>query len=231
MAKARPQRDEGALEPDTILRAAADVGVALTAGQAIRLARFAHLLIKWNRVYNLTARAAPADLLTLHLIDSLAAGPEVARIASQAGARVLDVGAGGGFPGVPLSIAYPELDVTLIDAVEKKTAFLAQAKAELSLANTTVVHARVEDLQAPPFDIVVSRAFSSLPDLVRLTAHLVQPEGRWVALKGAYPKDEIAALADLPVAVVSAGKLRVPALDAERHLVILRFRSSHARHL
>lgn len=225
------RRDGDALEPETILRGAADVGVVLTAGQAVRLARFAHLLIKWNRVYNLTARAAPADVLTLHLLDSLAAGPEVERTASQIGRRVLDVGAGGGFPGIPLAIAYPDLDITLLDAVEKKTAFLAQAKLELSLGNTTVVHARAEDFRAPPFDIVVSRAFSSLADLVQLTAHLVQPKGVWLALKGAYPADEVAALAATPVELVSAGKLRVPSLDAERHLLTLRFRPPHARHI
>ncbi len=219
------------LEPDTILRGAAEVGVALTAGQALRLAGFAHLLMKWNRVYNLTARAAPDEVLTLHLLDSLAAGPEVERTAAEVGPRVLDVGAGGGFPGIPLAIAYPDLDVTLIDAVEKKTAFLAQAKLELSLGNVTVVHARVEDFKAPLFDIVVSRAFSSLVDLVQLTMHLVQPAGAWIALKGAWPDDEIAALASTPVEVASAGKLRVPSLDAERHLLTLRFRPSHARHL
>lgn len=225
------QRDEGALEPDTILRGAAEVGVALTAGQAVRLARFAHLLIKWNRVYNLTARAAPADVLTLHLLDSLAAGPAVEQLASEIGHRVLDVGAGGGFPGIPLAIAYPDLDVTLLDAVEKKTAFLAQAKLELSLGNTTVVHARVEDHRAPQFDLVVSRAFSSLADLVQLTSRHVQQKGAWLALKGAYPADEIAALAATPVEVASTVKLRVPSLDAERHLVTLRFRPPHARHL
>lgn len=219
------------LDPVTIQRSSANLGVSLTGGQAAQLARFAALLVKWNRVYNLTTRATPGEILSHHLLDSLAITPTLSEACEGTSARVLDVGAGGGLPGIPLAIALPTLQFTLIDAVQKKTAFLAQAKLELGLANLSAIHARVEDYQAPPFDVVVTRAFSSLDEMVRLTAHLLKPAGYWLAMKGAYPAKEISALEGTAVEMVRAVKLRVPLLDAERHLVVLRFRQPHARHL
>lgn len=224
-------RDSDPLQPDSIRNAANGLGIQLTGTQAELLSRFAALLLKWNRVFNLTARATPAEVLTHHLLDSLAIAPEFERAVAECGARVLDVGAGGGLPGVPLAIAFPGSQFTLVDAVGKKVAFLAQAKAELGLTNLAAVHARVETLQLPAFDIVLSRAFASLAEMVRVTSHLIQTDGRWLAMKGAYPAQEITALDGTAVEMVRAVKLRVPLLDAERHLVILRFRQSNARHL
>lgn len=219
------------LDPVTIQRSSADLGVQLSRGQARQVAQFAALLMKWNRVYNLTTRAAPAEILSHHLLDSLAVAPMLTEATAETGARVLDVGAGGGLPGIPLAIALPTLQFTLVDAVQKKTAFIEQVKLELGLANLSAVHARVEDYRAPPFEIVVARAFSSLDEMARLTAHLLKPSGHWLAMKGAYPAKEISALEGTAVEMVRAVKLRVPLLDAERHLVVLRFRQPHARHL
>jgi 16S rRNA (guanine527-N7)-methyltransferase len=135
--------------------------------------------------------------------------------------RLLDVGSGGGLPGIPLAIAQQHWHVTLIDTVRKKTAFLQHVKAELHLANVEVVHARVESWRGAPFDCIVSRAFSSLADFTALTEHLLVPTGCWAAMKGALPLDELRAL---PATVVHEAtvKLRVPLLDAERHLIFLR---------
>lgn len=224
-------REPEQLEPAAIQNGAAELGVPLTAGQARLLARFAGLLIKWNRVYNLTARATPAEVLSYHLLDSLSIAPELSRLVEGTGNRILDVGAGGGLPGIPLAIALPALQFTLVDAVQKKTAFLEQAKAELPLTNVTAVHTRVEAYRAEPFDAVITRAFASLIEMTRSTAHLLRSDGHWLAMKGVYPGREISALDGTAVEMVRAVKLRVPLLDAERHLVILRHRQSHARHL
>ena len=223
--------EAGGLAPPTIQLASAELGVPLTAQQADRLARFAALLAKWNRVYNLTKRVAPDEVLTHHLLDSLSIVSELVKAAEGRAVRVLDVGAGGGLPGIPLAIALPDAHFTLIDSVQKKAAFLQQVKAELALTNLEVVHARVEDYRAPLFDVVVCRAFAALDEVVRLSAHLLAADGCWLAMKGAYPTREINALASTSVEMVRAVKLRVPQLDAERHLVVLRFRQAHARHL
>jgi 16S rRNA (guanine527-N7)-methyltransferase len=224
-------REPEAFETAAIRRGADELGVTLSENQAERLAQYARLLLKWNRVYNLTARTVPEDVLTHHLLDSLSIVPEVARAIEGRAGRVLDVGAGGGLPGIPVAIALPDARLTLIDAVQKKAAFLAQARLELELENVTTAHARIEDYRAPPFDVVTARAFASLEDLVRLTTHLVREDGSWLAMKGAYPAQEIRALDATAVEMVRAVKLRVPHLNAERHLVILRFRQSNARHL
>lgn len=219
------------LEPAAIRRAGGELGVRLDMGQAERLAEYARLLLKWNKVYNLTARTAPEEVLTHHLLDSLSIVPEVAKAIAERGGRVLDVGAGGGLPGIPVAIALPVAQVTLIDAVQKKVAFLEQVRLELGLANVSAVHQRIEDYRASPFDVVTARAFASLEELVRLTLPLLREDGCWLAMKGAYPAQEISALDTTAVEMVRAVKLRVPQLDAERHLVILRLRPSHARHL
>lgn len=193
----------------------AALGLALPDGAEHKLLAYLALLDKWNRVYNLTAVRNAERMVSHHLLDSLAAVPFFQ------GTSVLDVGSGGGLPGIPLAIARPELQVTLIDSIAKKTAFLLQAKAELSLSNLNVVTSRVEDFRPETgFDVVTSRAFSDLKEFVVLTRHLLKPGGRWLAMKGLYPHEEIAMLPDF--AKVNADRaLAVPGLDASRHLIVL----------
>lgn len=190
--------------------------MALSDSQVAQLIDYLALLTKWNAVYNLTAVRDPAQMVTQHLLDSLAAVPAFAEAQN-----VLDVGAGGGLPGIVLAIARPDLQVAMIDTVHKKTAFLTQAKAELHLANVAVHTARVEQLQVPQkFDVITSRAFAELSDFVRWSAHLLKDGGRFIALKGVMPNEEIARLpAGWKVSGVQS--LRVPGLDAERHLVFI----------
>lgn len=221
-ASSRPEA-EAPLAPADVLAGAAELGVELSRLQADQLVRHAALLVRWNAVHNLTAIRSPASILSHHLLDSLAILPSLVSIFGQRQCRVLDVGAGGGLPGIPLAIAQPPWRVTEVDKVQKKVAFLLQAKLELGLSNLDCVHARVEDLRTPPFDLIVSRAFSSLADFARVSAHLLAPGGWWGAMKGALPKDELADLAQaMPdVRAVDVVKLAVPRLDAERHLILL----------
>ncbi len=193
--------------------AALDLG--LPAGAEASLLAYLALLDKWNRVYNLTAVREVERMVGHHLLDSLAAVPFFQN------KTVLDVGSGGGLPGIPLAIARPELRVTLIDSIAKKTAFLLQAKAELGLANLNVVTGRVEDYRPETgFDVITSRAFSDLKEFVTLTRHLLRPAGRWLAMKGLMPHEEIASLPDW-VKVSANHSLVVPGLEASRHLIIL----------
>ena len=191
------------------------LGLTLSSVQLSQLLAYLALLDKWNRVYNLTAVRETERMVSHHLLDSLAIVPYV-----ETG-RVLDVGSGGGLPGIPLAIARPDLQITLIDSVAKKTAFLLQVKAELGLDNVSVVTGRVETLQdGARFDTITSRAFSDLKEFVTLTRHLLAPGGRWLAMKGLYPHEEIAALPDW-VKVSANPVLSIPHLDATRHLIIL----------
>jgi 16S rRNA (guanine527-N7)-methyltransferase len=208
---------------DAVIVGAAELGLDLDARQGEQLARYAALLQRWNAVHNLTAIENPADVLSHHLLDSLAIVPVLAPLTAGRAVRVLDVGAGGGLPGIPLAIAYPRAHVTLVDKVQKKVAFLTQAKLELGLTNIECVHARVETMRAEQFDLIVSRAFASLAEFVQLTRHLLAPGGWWCAMKGTLPQAELAVLADaMPGArVVGTAKLAVPRLDAERHLILL----------
>jgi len=198
----------------------AALGLALPEAARVRLLAFAALLAKWNRVYNLTSIRDAQQVVSHHLLDSLAVLPHLAGVA-----RLADVGSGGGLPGIPLAIAAaeraPALAVTSIETVNKKASFQQQAKIELGLTNFTVVNERVENVRPEPrFDAVISRAFSELADFVGLTAHLLAPGGRFLAMKGVYPREEITRL---PAAcrVVEALPLTVPGLGAERHLIIL----------
>lgn len=193
----------------------AALGLALPEGAEAKLLAYLALLDKWNRVYNLTAVRDTERMVSHHLLDSLAAVPFFE------GETVLDVGSGGGLPGIPLAIARPELQVTLIDSIAKKTAFLLQAKAELGLANLNVVTSRVEDFRPPTsFDIITSRAFSDLKEFVTLTRHLLKPTGHWLAMKGLMPHEEIASLPGW-VRVSANNSLLVPGLEASRHLIVL----------
>ncbi len=193
----------------------ADLGLVLPNGAEAKLLAYLTLLDKWNRVYNLTAVRGVERMVSHHLLDSLAAVPFFQ------GGRVLDVGSGGGLPGIPLAIARPQLQVTLIDSVAKKTAFLLQAKMELGLDNVSVVTSRVEDYRPETgFDVITSRAFSDLREFVALTHHLLNPAGRWLAMKGLNPHGELALLQD-SVKVSANHVLVVPGLDATRHLIVL----------
>jgi 16S rRNA (guanine527-N7)-methyltransferase len=203
--------------------AAAELGVPLDIGKSEALVRYAELLLRWNRVHNLTALDADR-MLTHHLLDSLAVVPLLdTRARGEQTLRILDVGAGGGLPGMVLAIARPQWQVMLVDKVAKKVAFLRQVQLELGLDNVNAVHARVESLRAGPFDIIIARAFAALGEFVRLTRPLLAPGGGWYAMKGALPRAEIDALErDVPgVRVAQVAKLHVPRLDAERHLVLI----------
>jgi len=192
-------------------------GLALPPAARQKLLDYLALIEKWNRVHNLTAVREPERMVVLHLLDSLAILPHLAHARS-----VLDVGTGAGLPGIPLAIARPELAVTLLDASQKKAAFLRQAKAELALDNVDVVCGRVEHWRpGRTFDAVVSRAFAELADFATLAGHLASPGGALLAMKGVRPVEEIARL---PAShrVESVIALHVPALEAERHLVLLK---------
>ena len=204
-----------------LLHAGADeIGVALSDDQFGRLADYVALLAKWNAVYNLTAIRDPRQMLIQHILDSLSIVPH---LAAREGQSILDVGSGGGLPGIVLAIVFPERKVTLNDIVQKKTAFQAQAKAELKLDNLSVVTGRVENLrpgiEVPgKFDAIVSRAFAELADFVTLARHLVSEQGAIWAMKGVRPDAEIERL-PLGAHAAAIAQLRVPFLDAERHLV------------
>jgi 16S rRNA (guanine527-N7)-methyltransferase len=170
------------------------------------------LLQKWNKVYNLTAVRDPQEMLILHLLDSLSVLPYI-----QPG-HLLDVGSGGGLPGLVIAITRPDVQVTTIDTVQKKTIFMRQVKAELGLSNVEVVHARVESYIPPsPFTQVISRAFSDIALFKQLTMHLMAPHGRWLAMKGLLPTEEFEAAGVQPKEVI---RLKIPNLQAERHLIV-----------
>lgn len=187
----------------------------LSATVRAQLLAYLALLQKWNKTYNLTAITEPERQLTHHLLDSLALLPHIGP------GPLLDVGSGAGLPGIPLALARPDLKVTLIDASQKKAAFMQQVTIELGLVNhVTVVHGRVEALRAGPFAQITARAFADLNDLVRLTHPLLSAGGSWLAMKGQYPHEEIN---NLQGAVVSEEiELTVPGMEAQRCLLVLR---------
>jgi len=196
------------------------LGLSDTQGELLH--RFMAMLQRWNGTYNLTAVRDPAQMLTQHLADCLSVVPALRRHRGSANAkRLLDVGSGGGLPGVVLAILEDTLSVTCVDTVGKKAAFVRQVAAELGLRNLHAEHARVEQLAAAPFDIITSRAFASLLDFTALTKRHLAPGAVWMAMKGRQPDEELAALpADIEVFHVEP--LAVPGLDAERCLVWMR---------
>ncbi len=198
---------------------ATSLGLGLGEDQRAKLLAYLDLLARWNSTYNLTAVREREAMWSQHLADCLAVLPALDR---QLGTgRLLDVGSGGGLPGVVIAALRPALQVSCIDTVGKKAAFIRQAAGLLQLPNLQAVHGRVEEQKLPPFDLITARAFSSLADLVRLTRPLLAPAGCWMAMKGRRPDDEIAALpADTEVFHVE--QLTVPGLDAERCLVWMR---------
>jgi len=201
---------------DTLRQGAAALGVAVSDAQAEQLLSYGTLMLKWNKVYNLTALRDPATVLTHHLLDSLAAVGPLRREWPGKG-KLLDVGSGGGLPGVVIAIMRPDLEVSCLDAVAKKAAFVQQVAAELELPNLRGLHARVESLVGS-YEVVSSRAFASLPDFFKGSEHLLAPGGVWLAMKGKVPTDELALL-PASVAVFHVEQLVVPGLDAERCIV------------
>jgi len=198
----------------TLAAGLATLGLDLPAAAQGKLLAFRDLLLKWNKTYNLTALRDSQQAVSHHLLDSLAILPHVGP------GPLLDVGSGGGLPGIPLAIARPDLTVCMVDAVQKKTTFLQQVVIELGLRNVTVHHARVEEMVGQ-FAQITSRAFAELHLFVGLTRHLLAPGGRWLAMKGVRPDDEIAAL-PAGIVVDAIIQLTVPGLEAERHLIILK---------
>lgn len=195
---------------DTLLAGLAQLNLAIDAAQIDQLLTYIHLIEKWNKAYNLTAVRDIHEMVTTHLLDSLAILPHVH------GTRIADIGTGAGLPGIPLAICRPDWQLSLVDSNSKKTRFVQQAVLELKLGNVEVVHARVENLQpAVAFDTVLCRAFASMPDIVRLCRHLLTASGQILAMKGQTPHEELMQIAEdyqvIPV--------RVPGIEAERCLV------------
>ena len=201
---------------DELSTGARQLGLDLSAAQQEQLLAYLALLIKWNKAYNLTAVRDPDEMVSRHLIDSLSV---MSFIHSD---RWLDVGSGGGMPGIPLSILHPDKQVTVLDSNGKKTRFLTQVKLELKLDNLTVIHKRAEEFQpAQPFTGIISRAFSSMENFTNWTRHLGDTQTQWLAMKGLHPADELVALpADFKVDSEQA--LTVPGCQGQRHLLILR---------
>jgi len=200
---------------DARLKDGLDVfGLTLPVGATDALLDYIALLARWNAAYNLTAVRDPAEMVTRHLLDSLAVLPYVR------GDNLVDLGTGPGLPGIPLALAAPQLAVTLVDSNGKKARFLREAVRALKLANVLVVEARVEEVEGQ-FDTVTARAFASLADMLAWGGRLLAPGGVWLALKGRLPEDELAGVpADFAVAQILP--LSVPGLDTERHLVVIK---------
>ena len=204
------------MQPDLIslLQQGCDgLKLAISRDQQARLINYVALLSKWNTAYNLTAVRDESDMVTRHLLDSLAITPFLA------GQRILDVGTGAGLPGVPMAILFPQREVHLLDSNGKKTRFLFQVKTALGLDNMVVHQARVQSFRpVEPFDAVLSRAFASLQDMMQGCRHLLAPRGRLLAMKGAYPAQELDVI-DRQGVQVAVHSLAVPGLGEHRHLI------------
>ncbi len=183
----------------------------LTVSESVQatLLAFLDVLLKWNKVHNLTAITDLPKMITHHLLDSLSIAPYCT------GSRILDIGSGAGFPGIPLALVFPEKSFVLLDSSQKKTAFLIHAKAHFKIPNVEVVCARVEEYKGTTFDTIISRAFGTLSEIIQKTKHLLNPQGHWLIMKGTYPQQELTDF-KLPYSV---HRLSVPGLDAERHLM------------
>ncbi len=195
----------------------AQLGLECSDLQIEQLNRYSQLLLKWNRVYNLTSIRNPEDVLTHHILDSLSIVPQYKEL-FKGPVSVLDVGSGGGLPAIPLAIMMPDYQVSMVDTVGKKCAFLTQCVVDLGLKNARVFNQRVEKIVDKKFDVLSSRAFSSLELFVKLTKHLLKDGGVWLAMKGVNPQQEIAALPK-DIMVKNIYPLEVPFLKEDRHLV------------
>jgi len=193
----------------------AQTSIQLTDEQKLKLVKYVELLDKWNKAYNLTSVREPAQMMVKHILDALVVAPHIN------GKNYIDVGTGPGLPGIVLAIALPETQFILLDSLGKRVRFLTQVKHELGLSNVTPVQSRVEEYQAPvKLDGVLSRAFASIQDMVQWCEHLIDDSGKFVALKGQYPEDELASLPE-HIKFEENIILKVPGLDAQRHLIIL----------
>jgi 16S rRNA (guanine527-N7)-methyltransferase len=196
-----------------------EMGLEILAEQKQKLLDYVALIYKWNQVHNLTAVREPIEMVTLHILDSLSV---LTHIECE---HLLDVGAGAGLPSIPLAICLSQLQVTAIDAVQKKVSFMRQVKAELGLSNFSVIHGRIEEQAVPSkempekFEVIISRAFSEIALFIKLTKHLLADGGSWLAMKGTVPEHEFKKSAIKPTEI---RVLKVAGLDAERHLVVLK---------
>ena len=191
----------------------AEMGLDMSAERQQKLLDYVGLITKWNAVHNLTAVREPLEMVTLHILDSLSVLPYI-----QA-KNLLDVGAGAGLPSIVLAICLPDLQITAVDAVQKKVSFMRQVKAQLKLANLIVMHERIENFKpAEKFDVIISRAFSEIGLFVKLTEHLLTDDGKWFAMKGVIPQQEFEKSSITPSEIKV---LKVAGLDAERHLVVI----------
>lgn len=187
----------------------------LMPGQKDQLLDYLELLVKWNKAYNLTAIRNPSEMVSKHLLDSLTLTPYIT------GQRIIDVGTGPGLPGIPMAIMYPDRAFTLLDSNSKKTRFLTQCKLDLGLQNIEIIHSRVDEFHPDkPFDLVLSRAFSAIENMVNWCAHLPGDNGVFLAMKGIFPSQELEALPD-GYEVKKTEKLMLPDCEAERHLLII----------
>lgn len=204
-----------------------DANLDISAQTQQRLLDYLVLMQKWNKVHNLTAVRDADEMVTLHLLDSLVVLPFIDA------KHLLDVGSGAGLPGIPLAICLPDLQVTVIDSNSKKVSFMRQAKAELGITNLEVLGGRVEEISSTrKFEIIISRAFSDLSLFISLTHHLLDAQGKWLAMKGVYPEAELAELAaKTGVTASKVEVLNVPGLDAQRHLAFLPYQpvSNHSK--
>ena len=201
----------------------ATLGIAIDAAQREQLTAYLALLAKWNKTYNLTAIREPHRMVTHHLLDALAVVPH---LPVTAGPRILDVGSGGGVPGIPLAIARRDAHVVMVDSNHKKATFLTQAAIELDLRNVESHAVRVEEYApATPFDVVISRAFSDLAAFAAIAARHLAAHGKLFAMKGVHPDEELALLPP-EVVVLATPALKVPGLDATRHLVVMQSRQA-----
>ena len=209
---------QGFLNKVRLLEGIKCLDIVLSNEQIQMIDAYSALLYKWNKTYNLTSITNNDDVLTHHILDSLAAVPIFKRYVFE-GAKVLDVGSGGGLPAIPLAIACPDVSVSLVETVGKKTAFLTQVALSLKLKNVKVFNSRVENLKNLSFDVISSRAFSSLENFINLSSHLIKPEGCWVALKGQLPVDEINSIRDsFRTEIV---QISVPFLNEDRNIVVI----------
>jgi 16S rRNA (guanine527-N7)-methyltransferase len=201
---------------ELLIKHAAEMQINVSNEQAETLIQYLQLIAKWNRIHNLTAIRNQQDMLSHHLLDSISVSPWVNA------ESLLDVGTGAGLPGIPLAILYPELRVTLSDSNNKKTIFQQQAQIELGLKNVTIKTGRVEDLPtSEKFDGIISRAFSEMALFTNLTHQLLTNDGRWYAMKGMYPTEELENLPDF-VQIEAVHELEVPLLNAKRHLLVMK---------
>ena len=213
------KQDDRAQLQSKLVSGLQEMDITLQSEQIQKLLDYVALIYKWNQVHNLTAVREPMEMVTLHILDSLSV---LTHIECR---RLLDVGAGAGLPSIPLAICLPELQVTSIDAVQKKVSFMRQVKAELGLANFSVIHGRIEEQSVPSkempekFDVIISRAFSEIALFIKLTKHLLSEDGSWLAMKGVVPEHEFKKSSVQPTEI---RPLKVAGLDAERHLVVLK---------